>query len=536
MRAVKSLRHFHRRETLLAALALPIAGCFMGTSSYAADDVDRPALTQLALLSRCYSQLTRQRLPILHPLRAKVLAGSLTAAEACASLLDLANFEGDTNQVREKIGTADNIDGKNVLKTFYDFYRNWFPSDSYALTELYVQNAESPINYDMHDTTESALHVLRATFAPNGLFSDIVTANDGVDAIRTNRAIAGVGPLSEIPNSKVSFFDGTLKISRDSKNAVTSITPNSFILNSQQALSLSTGELLGVGPIFPERAGFTVQATPGVTAAYEAIPNSVTLNQSHGGGILGTQSYLLLNLGRYNYEYADGAILMPRRWSRAVFRDLLCRPLPNLQSIDVVNHTQDSTIPFRKSTSCMQCHASMDQMGASIRNLYAGYSSRPFAQPENTSVHMFKLPENPSLAKIPNPIAPLAGDPNYGRRRPEGRLYFRSYDGTLIDEPIVGLNGPSGLGAALSKTNDLYVCAARRVFAYFTGIEVDLDNRSNEPNDPNAYYREEVISMGLELKKSNSMKKLIHSVLAHKVYQAPDMRTSNEKIVAGANP
>jgi hypothetical protein len=126
---------------------------------------------------------------------------------------------------------------------------------------------------------------------------------------------------------------------------------------------------------------------------------------------------------------------------------------------------------------------------------------------------------------LPREAGFVDADPNFHQRPAYGRLYFRSYDGTLINKEVKDL---SGLGAALADTNDLYVCAASRYFQFFTGIAVNLQD-SGDPSLPalsasDMKYRSQVISLGLELKKHQRLDKLIEDILRSPLYQKASMR------------
>ncbi len=66
---------------------------------------------------------------------------------------------------------------------------------------------------------------------------------------------------------------------------------------------------------------------------------------------------------------------------------------------------------------------------------------------------------------------PSAEVPDFHLQVPTGKLYFRSLTGALVDKPVSNI---ASLGDAMSKTDDYYLCAAKRYFQFMTGIEIAL--------------------------------------------------------------
>jgi hypothetical protein len=113
----------------------------------------------------------------------------------------------------------------------------------------------------------------------------------------------------------------------------------------------------------------------------------------------------------------------------------------------------------------------------------------------------------------------------YHQQQPDGKLFFRSYDGSLVKEDVRGFEG---LGKALSETNDLYACAASRYLEFFTGLAVELAD-AGDPSFPteslgDRYYRTLVIKLGMKLKETQSLKELMRAIWTSGLFQKPGMR------------
>ena len=86
------------------------------------------------------------------------------------------------------------------------------------------------------------------------------------------------------------------------------------------------------------------------------------------------------------------------------------------------------------------------------------------------------------------------------------------------------VNNLQEFGEALAETNDLYACAAKRYFEYFTGIGVSLADLRSPENDidltsEQMTQRDFVISLGKKLKKTQSLPELIEEIISSSFYQ-----------------
>lgn len=487
-----------RRAGILFFVALAL-----GEYSSAANPAQE-RLTEVALLNRCYAHLTGRRIPQDHALLKAVSAGSQTALSACLSILDGTRLSSSAATLGRLV--RDTPESRAVLRTFNDFHRTWFGADD--LIAAVPTGEVRPRTRYLHDETESALHLTRALFAgevgtPNGIaYSQVVTAAEPLEAIRSEGTTPSMARVqSLLQNGGVR--DGTTR--------------------PLGALPVQIGELIGVRRMPDEKLSQTY--------AREGLDAAKLIHESLGGGILGTQSYLMLNLGRSDFQASDGGLRLNRRWSQSVFSDLLCRDLPVVRVTDALPYVQrvrgPATPSFRGSANCMACHSSIDPMAGTVRG--AHYLEVPSNAPNNEDRFIQVALRKPQAGLAA--ATQVDADRNFSLRPADGRLYFRSYDGTLVQQDVRGV---PQLGQALAQSSQLYACAAARYFAFFTGVGVNLgdigDPAHPQPSPAELRYRALVIQLGEELKTHQSLRKLVESILRLEIYRRPSLRDFAEEV------
>lgn len=466
--------------------------CLLDSQVGKSTDSSQNQISNISLFHRCYTALTRTKVTSQHPLWQSVENGTLDPVDACMSVLSSASLNSSGNQE----GSLKEItpESSSILRTFNDFHRTWFPNDSISNSHPSQDCLGNTAR--LYDESEAALHVTRALLGEKVQYSEIVTGSDSLEAMRTN----GPGVIDNL------------------ESVVTPGRPNLGTVQSSY-IGNQTGTLYGIRPLRLNGNRFQQQ----INAIGSQTP--VSIHESQGGGILGTSSYLILNLGRPNRNPADGGLYQSRRWSKAILSDFLCRDVPTIRVADAIPYVTrtmaSNSPPFRGSPNCMACHATMDQMASVSRNIaYEVSSSFGCMSGHNYASLIRKIPTTDSReAGLVN------ADPRFAFRPPNGRFYFRTYDGKLIAEDIQGI---AGLGNVLANTNDLYVCAASRYFWYFTGIRVNLQDIQDPDQQPlssqDLDYRNQVIQMGLNLKQHQSLKNLIREIFSSSTYRRVSMR------------
>ncbi len=510
------------RQIVLCLLTIAAGGLLEEVRAQDARD-HQIKLSQEALFHRCYSHLTRKRAASSHPFLRDVKSGSLTAIEACMKVLDKAQFVDSG-----KIANINDSDAQSILSNFYDFHFSWFRVKNYDSRPITYTTGELRHN----NPGEGALAVTRLLFEPGRRYDESVLESQGVRGLRTEGSWISIKP------------------------------PGSAVLHTQLAAPLAghqRGTMIGVS-IFPPELNSVFFKDSGEAAPESALLQNQTLaitntRRAFGGGIMGLQSYIWGNSGfpmsgeragatEALATISNASIRMHRRWSQNIFSDLMCRDLPVLRAADVNTMVEEyhlrypsasGRLPFRDSATCMSCHATIDPMAATIRNLVFvtgvqtdwGFSPG-FDDTDKTSWVKMVSPSQPSEV---DPYHLIHRDNNFYKRPPKGHLRYRSYDGSLVNDEIVASDTPEALlklGRAIASKNDLYVCAAARYFNFFTGIKVALYDEGDPRNPPlsaaDRHYRNKVVNLGLSLKNHQSLRKLIEDIFNLDIYQKSGMR------------
>ena len=544
-------------------------------------DPSQAMLSPTALFSRCYAHIRGIRPDTSNPLYQQVVSGKLTPVDACMQLLAKANFVAvsqSTLSAAQKATVtpsnqamtytpriiADPTDGEaiDVLNRFYNFHRMWFSAQDLANVPANIAVNFYFLNNDrLNDPTEPALFLTRALFEPGIQYKEVVTGNYGVRGIRSLGAWVR------------DYFTGST---------------SAFNLQVPGA-GLERGLLWGIAPYTSEGNSNWMTDNGTLVSTFNhgnatSISRTFSGKRNYGGGIPGLSTYVLMNSGfpttagggedsptndptEINSGRSNASRRMHRRWAQNVLHDMLCRDLPSLQLGDVAslvsNYTssfKDETtrLPFRSSSACMSCHASIDPLAATARSLYFDHAinvnwltpselgtgkdaTTSPAVPIVASTHSitsipakgspvpaaYQLPETPPGGEY----SMMSRDPLFSYRPDSGDLRYRSYDGSLVWLHIkasADVDGLAQLGTALSQSNDLYVCAASRYLKYFTGIEVNLqdptDSRFPALSADDLHYRDVAVQLGLSLKKHQSLTQLIKEIMSSNLYQKQSMR------------
>lgn len=484
------------------------------TSFVMAADTSLTPVSELALLNRCYAHITQNALPLNHQLRTDVAAGKITAVNACMQLFDSAKL--NVSGANEGRIINDTPEGRAVLLAFNDFHRTWFPNDN---LDKSMPNEVYPRGGFIHDEEEAALHLTRSLFSDGVPYNVIITGDSGMEALRSNGFSQKDRDLASLSYDQLQAMSKARLMMWSSSDVYAQ--RDRIPMNPEL---LQTGELLGVRrlKLNPNKINFFSHSTGAASSGKYFIYNQdIPLHQSLGAGIIGTRSYLLLNIGRPNLMMSNGGLRMNRRWSKALIGDLLCRDLPAVRQADaaplVNNNPGPDTPPFRKATSCMSCHATIDPMAATTRNLsfmetmYGNYGG---------SMELANWP-----VTMPAEGGAVDDDTEFFHRPPNGKIFFRSYDGTIIDKSVSNL---PELGQAISQMNDLYVCAAARYFQYFTGVTPNLSDLGDPATPPisavDQKYRDIVVQLGMNLKSNQSLRSLVQAIISSDLYRRSAMR------------
>lgn len=416
---------------LTGALALALAFMLSVPTVAAAEP-----LSEVALYHRCYVRMTGlfpdyQQDPGLNQVR----QGQASGVEACLAVLDQAMLmaQGTVEQ------PAPEPLAEDVLSRFHRLHSSWFLNPRFQEFDDISLGTES-----LYDPTEPAAYITRALLNPTVPASSILTAQDHLRVLRR----PSQGTLYELGSQDFAFDDPPL---------------------------LRLGPMAGVEVAGPLARDYRLPDDEEIEEEGDDLPRRGTfeIGAHYGGGVLGSSSYLLLNVSEALDFSANGGRKMPRKWAKAILHDVLCRDLPAIRVEDAIPFVvADSAVPFRRQTNCTQCHASIDRIASTIRGFrYALLVGEGIANGGYFAT--FAAATRPQDSGWP-----AIEDPDYGLRPAHGTLYFRDHAGELVDLP---LRDPADLGRQLAQLDGPYICLAQRYYRYFTGIEAYIGDPQNFP-------------------------------------------------------
>lgn len=458
--------------------------------------------TELRRLMKCYGLLVGERIRMSDPLFIKVKNGESTGADACLELLNHATLGAD-GKFPLVNGAPDPIGAKIANQLFALHRAHISVPDPLSVLDIAA---------DIIDANQTVYHFTYPFLKLNEPFSKVITRKKGLRAIRS----AGTTFLNEPDLLRIHLR---------------TLYPLSFTQGYYD--SPAKNNLKPWNPVVLERGvlqGMTEDSNLNIpeylssnSSKYE---NAADVNAHFGAGFLGTQTYQFSSLKKPGM--GDGATNVFRVFGKDAYHDAFCRDLPLVRSRDVVGEVYpNSEIPWRQSPSCMACHKSMDEFSGVARRMISlsigySYNSAFPAKRFNFWSNLSVPKQDSEIESAPPPT--LNPDPNYWRRPPEGRLYFRNYRGDLIDRKVSSLQE---MGEAMAEQDDLYICEASRLFEYLTGIQPRL----GDPFDPtqplnltagDKWIRELVIQYGLDLKKHQNVRETLRRMIASPLFLDPN--------------
>lgn len=462
--------------------------CFIGLSSL--DFASAIPLSETAIYYRCHSQLTRTRPTAEDSKLKKIREGEIAATQACIDLINeasldktgaLVNQNKDTNQLALKI-----------LRNLQSVHSSWFPLKDF------IQDEVDAVTFHLFDSNEMAYHLTYNLLAPNAKASELLTRTTSFKGVRATQHkpvyfVDLASPTQIQEYDKAVWRLGESEVEAEQK-----------IINPKL---VQFGQLVGLAPLKNNENTVEYVKKDKTSLTFD-------LTSSLGGGILGNRSYILLNTNQKPNEHSDGGLHSHRSWAKSVFQDLLCRSLPVVRSEDVINYFPEAKLSFRKSKTCMQCHVSMDPMADTIRNVYEVRSKPKLG--EGFSVRI--LAEEKT--RLSSETTVQDADPDFHLRPAKGELYFRNYKDELVSEKVDSLQG---LGEAIARTDDFYICMAKKYFQFFTGVSVDVQLKNNSENlsqDKHLQsHKDFVIQLGLDLKKEQNLKNILRKIMDSPFYK-----------------
>lgn len=440
-------------------------------------------ISSMEVFYRCYSHIVGKRPVSSHPLIQAVKSGSVTPQDACLQVMEKAKLQSDG-----RIRDVNDIEAVSVINNFTKLHVSFFSNRSLGDSGIRYTSAA-----DIFDEQYPALTYTQALLKPDFDITDILKGQDEFEGIRSN--------------------------GRPARGISSNLLPSSYRLRR------GVDNYVAMNPAFVESGSVIgVRKARNLTLPDISGPEKRFL-ASFGGGLLGSRTYSKKNTPTVISGNPNGADNMRRMWSQAVLKDFLCKDLPAVRLADGQPYSSpDADSVFRKSTGCIQCHASMDPLAGAAR----GFRSR-----ENSDNNArFRYP---FLLNADQPDAshwPLKSDYNYHRRPAKGVLYYRSYTGELINEKFQNFET---LANSILKTDDYYACVANKYYEHFTGISASLadihDPFTNiKLNREDQFHRDSVIKLGDVLKETKDPLKVIEMII-----KSPQYQTEGYTLIEGVN-
>ncbi|HWU44020.1 MAG TPA: hypothetical protein VN132_11300, partial [Bdellovibrio sp.] len=338
-------------------------------------------LSATGFFNRCYTQLTGKPVPLNHALMSKVKSGDISAIDACIQILHKGQLT-----TSGPLTTPGDPESRAVLNNFYTFHRTWFATNNVNSIQGYSAGEQNGTG-DVFDASEPALSVTYSLFFPGQKYSDTLTRATGVHAIRSedNTIAARMKWKSAFPGRYL--IDDPMMANSVFSFRATATTPtevnrniNKHISSKLNVPNIEVGNLIGIRATIESLVVPNLSLSPlGNTNTDKGSLYADKLNYSYdlyknlGGGILGSPIYILENLGHGFDMKFNGQTKVARRWSQANMNSFLCANLPSLREMDVQKFVDPtSSAPFRNGTSCVMCHATLDQMAYTLRNVTVG--------------------------------------------------------------------------------------------------------------------------------------------------------------------
>ena len=232
-----------------------------------------------------------------------------------------------------------------------------------------------------------------------------------------------------------------------------------------------------------------------------------------GAGAFTHQTYLLGNsqhIGR-----SDGGLRTHRRLTSRIINNFLCRDLPVLKSSDVQQYVDPSSpLAFRRASSCMVCHKTMDDFGHMFRGLRQttiGHFSSNGERPSFVSTFLSSITRSGE-----SPIGAGTPENSFHERPPRGSFVYKDMDGNLINQDFDSVDN---FGDFLGNFDDLYACFAGRYLEYFTGVKPYLGDINDMQLSPvEMEHRELAKSLGQRLKQTQNPKAVIEQIMNSSIY------------------
>lgn len=448
-----------------------------------------------ALFRRCYGLITQSYPDYNHPLLNQIRQGTLEPITGCLQVFDKAKSNSSG-----QISNTNDQEAREVLNSLQSLHYSWLSVKDFVTS---LPSLQRDSTRDLYDVASGAYYFTKAAFDNQINYRDIFTQSTIYGAIRTNM--------------------------NPSRGIYTNTPIANWLYTGGNIQHVPSGDLIGIRPLAP----YSVTQGPANTSN---IGPTLNIFNNLGGGVLGSAPYVTHNVLQEALFSSNASSVIPRKWSRSLIKDFMCRDLPVIRDADAARYvSSSSSIAFRTTQSCTRCHATMDQMGATIRNATLTTYENGYDAPVDTRRQSASIMTTWGTNATAETEWPINTDYNYFRRPTKGRLVFRTFDGQpLIDEEVANA---TALGTRISQLDDPYVCLAKRYYQYFMGVDI----RMTDFNDPDPAvghvltpteqkHWNKIVTFGRNFKQHQKVRLLIEEILRGNGFKESDFNVQGDKL------
>jgi hypothetical protein len=456
-------------------------------------------LSDTAILRRCSRQFTNMEPEIAaKELLDEVRKGVITGSFACRQLLERASLDKDG------VLKSNNEVAQNILLNFQKVHNNWFNEWNF-FTSMSTWGT-----FEILDPGVMGLYFTRSLFDENFSLKQILKGNESFEGYRESKFPQQYlqHKFKDEPRYKVADYKFVFGHSFDGE------------YKNWNPQRVPTGKLMGVKRIPYNRDILPIMVNSKdnqeeIRPAKELKVNK-DIHKGLGGGLLGNENYISLNLGQELGTSMDGGRVIPRRWAAAVVKELLCRELPVVPIITAKKFVQkNSSLSFRKEASCMGCHTTMDNLAYLARNVEQGYSADAGGDGMIHSTHLRTYyPKKYLKAEMKAPDK----DKDFHLRPAHGRFIYNDVYNKAYDVKVESLDQ---LGEIITNLDDFYLCTAKKYFKFLTGSDVSMDIfGASKLSKKELYYKQLLESSAREMRKTGDLKDGLNSLINSEVYSS----------------
>ena len=491
-------------------------------------------LNDVELFQRCYLKLVKSFVPrtasLGKTLNDQIYAKKISGAEGCRLLLEHATL-ADNGLLKN----LTSMEARAILKNLHLMHNSWF-----QVQRLSKSGAYDATTMVLRDNDEASLYFTQALLREKQAANTVLTSTSTLRSLRVDPSgknlsrwdRKAVFPRNNTHHPKQMLLAGYSPAAND----ILSVPVKDEFL-------VPSGELVGVQAVPAAQISLAIRPlnlskadvrSTDFNMAMQASAAQFPLYKHHGGGVLGSQMFILKNTNLEIHQVVgagnDPVSLVPRRLSARIFEDLLCHQLPTLTAADTAVHSVANSgklqglygaseddirkmighgHAFQGNSSCLRCHDSIDPTALAYKRAIVQITANDVN--DNPTL---QAKGSPSL--LVNILPPKNDSMGFVMRSQPSQMRFRTHKQELRSIPVTS---PSDIGRALALEDDFYRCVAKKYYHYFTGINVQLS-----PMDKNEQHQQVVYSLGAQLKQHQNLRLLIQNIFNSEAFRSRDFK------------